>query len=238
MIDRKYDGPLTGALGELQQRIVRCELCPRLVSHRVEIAQAVRNRRKEFLEHWAAPVPSHGDPNAELLIVGLAPGAYGANRTGRLFTGDASSDFLMKALFRGGFATKPTSRSIGDGLEMRRAFQCATVRCVPPSNRPLPIEQRNCRPFLTSEIKLLPRVRAVLTLGRIAFTEYLRSVDVAGFRPSKYVFRHREQYALGNGLPTVFASYHPSPRNTNTGRLTIEGLSEVVLRIRRFLDGI
>jgi uracil-DNA glycosylase len=152
-----------------------------------------------------------------------------------LFTGDASSDFLMEALFRGGFATKPTSRSLDDGLEMIGAFQTAAIRCVPPGNLPLPIEQRNCRPFLTSEVKLLPRVKAVLALGRIAFIGYLKSIDVPGFRASGHIFRHGGRYELGQQLPTLFASYHPSPRNTNTGRLTASGLSMVVSNIIHYL---
>lgn len=220
----------------LNERIVNCRLCPRLVAHREEVA---RTKRRAFRgeTYWGRPVPGFGDPRAELVILGLAPAAHGANRTGRMFTGDRSGDFLYARLYEAGFASQPTSHSRGDGLALRGAFVTATCRCAPPGNKPLPSEIANCRPFLEAELGLL-RPRAVLALGRIAFDGYLRLLLARGKIASRagYVFRHGARYALPNGLPRLFAVYHPSQQNTQTGRVTPAMYRRVLVAIKRFLS--
>lgn len=201
-------------------------------------------------DYWGKPVPSFGDPNAQLLIVGLAPGAHGANRTGRMFTGDRSGEFLYRALYDTGFANQPTSRDRNDGLELRNCYITAPVRCAPPKNKPTPEELRNCQPYIERELEVLKRVRAVLVLGRIAFDSYLRLLAKReGFsRRPTMVFSHGASFTLpvlfspqaGSGplldLPRLFCSYHPSQQNTQTGRLTQEMLQRVLRDIRDFLD--
>ncbi len=188
-------------------------------------------------EYWGNPVPSFGDPAAELLILGLAPAAHGANRTGRMFTGDRSGEFLYRALYEAGFASQPDSRNRDDGLTLRKSYITAALRCAPPQNKPLPEELRNCRPYLEREMQLLQRVRAVLALGRIAFDTYLRVVSGRpGFPPrSSFRFAHGASFALPGGLPRLFAAYHPSQQNTQTGRLTPEMFRRVLDEIRIFL---
>ncbi|MCH7654679.1 MAG: uracil-DNA glycosylase [Chloroflexi bacterium] len=237
MIERRYDGPLDGALGRLQARVVACRACPRLVEYRERKATTERRASFRDQEYWGAPVPSHGDPAGRLLLVGLAPASHGANRTGRLFTGDPTADFLALALHRAGFASQPTSHHRGDGLELRDAFETAVVRCAPPEDRASPEEQRRCRPFLQEEVRLLPNVRAVLAFGHVAFDHYLRAMRESTGERLRHRFAHAGRYELEGGLPTLFASYHPSPRNTNTGRLSAEALDAVLGSIRRFLDG-
>jgi len=188
-------------------------------------------------EYWGKPVPSFGDPAAELLILGLAPAAHGANRTGRMFTGDRSGQFLYRALYEAGFASQPEARHRDDGLALRNCYITASLRCAPPKNKPLPEELRTCLPYLEKELGLLERVRAVLALGRIAFESYLR---VAGKRNdfprrSSFRFLHGGSYQLPGGLPRLFASYHPSQQNTQTGRLTPEMFQKVLDDVRRFL---
>ena len=234
MAVREYDGPLTGAFGELQRRIVACRACPRLVEHRERIAAEKRPRYAGW-EYWGAPVPSHGDPHGRLLLVGLAPASHGANRTGRMFTGDATADFLAAALFRAGFATKPTSEHRNDGLQLVDAYELSVVRCAPPHDRPTPAEQRACRAFLLEETEMLPNTQAALAFGRIAFDSYLRALRERTGQRLRFAFQHGARYALGPGLPTLFACYHPSPRNTNTGRLTRHGLDAVLREVRRWL---
>jgi uracil-DNA glycosylase family 4 len=199
-------------------------------------------------EYWGKPVPSFGDPEAELLILGLAPGAHGANRTGRMFTGDRSGDFLYRALYEAGFANQPQSRDRADGLELQGCYISASLRCAPPQNKPLPDELRKCQPYLEREFELLPRVRAVMALGKIAFDTYLRMASQgllksgAGrtssepFPPrSSFQFAHGGSYALPGGLPQLFASYHPSQQNTQTGKLTPQMMQKVLVDIRKFL---
>jgi uracil-DNA glycosylase family 4 len=189
-------------------------------------------------EYWGKPIPSFGDPNAELLILGLAPAAHGANRTGRMFTGDRSGDFLYRRLYEAGFASQPTSVSRGDGLKLRNCYITASLRCAPPKNKPLPAEARNCQPFLEAELGLLRRVRAVLVLGRIAFETYVRVVasQREDFpRRASLQFAHGESFALPGGLPRLFCSYHPSQQNTQTGRLTPAMFQKVLVSIREFL---
>lgn len=189
-------------------------------------------------DYWGKPVPSFGDPEAELLIVGLAPAAHGANRTGRMFTGDRSGEFLYRALHEAGFASRATSVRRDDGLKLRNCYITAALRCAPPANKPLPREILNCRSYLLHELQLLRRVRAVLALGRIGFDAYLRAVSDGRDLPplSAFRFAHRASYDLPDGLPRLFASYHPSQQNTQTGKLTPAMFHEVFRDIRAFLD--
>jgi uracil-DNA glycosylase len=224
------------ALARLERQIISCRLCPRLIRHCRQVA-AEKRRMYRNEEYWGRPVPGFGDANARLLIVGLAPAAHGANRTGRMFTGDRSGTFLFRALHRAGFASRPESLRAGDGLRLRGCFITAALRCAPPANRPLPPELRNCRRYLLEELRLLGSVRAVLALGRIGFDAYWRSVapHTSVSQVSSYRFAHGASYALPGGLPRLFASYHPSQQNTQTGRLTAEMFGRVLEDIRRFL---
>ena len=219
----------------LHDEIIACRKCPRLVRWREGVA---REKRRAFLhwDYWGKPVPGFGDPDAGLLILGLAPAAHGANRTGRMFTGDRSGDFLYRALHRAGFANQPTSIRRDDGLELEDAYITAVLRCAPPANKPLPTELRNCRPYFEREIDLL-RPRAVLALGGIGLREYLTLLKERGEieRLAAYPFYHGATYVLPRGLPRVFASYHPSQQNTFTGKLTHAMLVGLLRRIRRYL---
>ncbi len=202
------------SLESLNQQITSCRLCPRLVEWRERVA---REKRKAYRDHeyWGKPVPGFGDPNARLLVVGLAPGAHGSNRTGRMFTGDASGDFLYPALHRAGFASQAVSTSAEDGLTLRGLYITAVCRCAPPGNKPTPEEMRACRPYLQREIELLePKV--FVALGRIAF-ETLKSILGA---PASWAFSHGALYRLPAVDQWLLASYHPSRQNTQTGRLT------------------
>ncbi len=189
-------------------------------------------------EYWGKPVPSFGDPKAELLILGLAPAAHGANRTGRMFTGDRSGQFLYRALFEAGFASQPVSTSRDDGLKLRNCYITAAIRCAPPGNKPKPQELANCQPYFETELALLIRLRAVLVLGRIAHDTYLRILARReGFPPrSAFRFAHGAGFDLRGDLPRLFCSYHPSQQNTQTGRLTREMFQKVLTDIRAFLS--
>jgi len=227
----------------LQDRVIACRLCPRLVGYREKVAREKRRMYRDW-EYWGKPIPSFGDPEARLLILGLAPAAHGGNRTGRMFTGDRSGDFLYRALYEAGFANQALSRDRHDGLRLRDCYITAALRCCPPKNKPLPEELRHCQPYLETEFDLLAGVRAVLALGRIAFDTYLRLVyagragrEVAGLPPrSSFRFAHGASYALPTGLPRLFASYHPSQQNTQTGKLTPAMMRRVFRGIRRYLD--
>jgi uracil-DNA glycosylase family 4 len=188
-------------------------------------------------DYWGKPVPSFGDPKAELLIVGLAPAAHGANRTGRMFTGDRSGDFLYRRLYEVGFANQATSLNRHDGLKLRNCYITAALRCAPPQNKPQPSERRNCQPYLEKELGLLKRVRAVLVLGRIAFDAYLHVLAERVKLPprSSLRFAHGASFELPGGLPRLFCSYHPSQQNTQTGRLTPEMFRRVLEEIRAYL---
>jgi uracil-DNA glycosylase family 4 len=225
------------ALASVHDAIVSCERCPRLRTYCAEIA---RTKRRAFRDeiYWGKPVPGFGDPRARVLLVGLAPAAHGANRTGRVFTGDGvggSGDFLMSALHRAGFASMPTSHHPGDGLTLRDAFIAAAVRCAPPDNKPTPEEIVNCRPHLDAEIAALPRVRVVVGLGKIAFDAYLQLLKVRGctIRP-RPAFGHAVVHELPNGQ-TLIGCYHPSRQNTNTGKLTPRMMDEVFRQTQRAL---
>jgi len=224
-------------LAILNERVVACRNCPRLVAHREEVARTKR-RAYRGETYWGRPVPGFGDPRAGLVILGLAPAAHGANRTGRMFTGDRSGDFLYARLHEAGFASQPASRHRDDGLVLRGAYITATCRCAPPGNKPSPAEIANCRPYLEAELDLL-QPRAVLALGKIAFDGYLKLLLERGRIASRsgYVFRHGAKYALPNGLPRLFAVYHPSQQNTQTGRVTPAMYRRELAAIKRFLSG-
>jgi uracil-DNA glycosylase family 4 len=225
-------------LEQLNAKVIRCRKCPRLVRYREKVAREKRAAFRDW-EYWGKPVPGFGDPRAKLLILGLAPAAHGANRTGRMFTGDRSGDFLYRALYRTGFASQPTSTRRDDGLTLRNAYITAALRCAPPANKPLPQELRNCRRYFEQETALM-RPLAVLALGGIAMRTYLGYLKEQGAVSSlaAFPFRHGESYELGEGLPRLFASYHPSQQNTFTGKLTERMLERVLREIRGFLgDG-
>jgi uracil-DNA glycosylase len=205
-------------LHTLERQVIACRKCPRLVTWREEVAQT---KRKAYLDqtYWGKPVPGFGDPHARIMIVGLAPGAHGSNRTGRMFTGDASGDFLYPALHRAGFANQPYANDSGDGLALNDVFISAICRCVPPQNKPKAVEIHNCLPWLTAEIALLPHLQGFVALGRIAFDNLLRLYPFQDKHQRKPAFRHNAFYKLGEGIPWLLASYHPSQQNTLTGRL-------------------
>jgi uracil-DNA glycosylase family 4 len=220
------------ALEILQREIVGCERCPRLVAYRAEVGRVKRRAYRDW-DYWAKPVPSFGDPRARLLLIGLAPGAHGANRTGRMFTGDSSGDFLYKVLFATGFASQPTSTSRDDGLKLLDAYLSAAVRCAPPDNKPTVEEIRTCRPYLERELGLLKNVQVVVALGRLAFDVYLGIIRA---RRSAFVFAHDVEHRTGVGGPLLISSYHPSQQNTSTGKLTEAMLRAVFQRVRRHLQ--
>ncbi len=211
-------------------------MCPRLVRYRERIAREKRLAFRDW-KYWGKPVPGFGDPHAKLLILGLAPAAHGANRTGRMFTGDRSGDFLYEALHRAGFANQPRSANRDDGLALANAYMAATLRCAPPANKPLPSELAHCRPYFEREFAIL-RPRAILALGGIAMRAYLGLLRDRGQIQSAaaFPFGHGASYELPGDLPRLFVSYHPSQQNTFTGKLTQAMLSRVLRDIRRFLE--
>lgn len=220
---------------ELEKTIVKCRQCPRLVAWREEVAR-VRRRAFRNYEYWGKPVPGLGDYQARVLAVGLAPAAHGANRTGRMFTGDSSGSFLFRALYRAGFANQPTASHRGDGLKLDDIFISAVCRCAPPSNRPTRAEMDHCLPYLAQEIGLLKRLQVIVALGRIAFDNTLRLYRQNGNPIPKLDFAHGAVYRLGEGLPRMVVSYHPSRQNTQTGRLTEEMFADIWKKVRDLLD--
>jgi uracil-DNA glycosylase len=220
----------------LAGQIEQCELCPRLRNHCREIARVKRRAYRDW-DYWAKPVPSFGDPAARLLIIGLAPGAHGANRTGRMFTGDRSGEFLYRSLYETGFASQAESIARGDGLVLRDAYITASARCAPPDNKPTPEELRNCRPFLEREIDALTNIRVVVALGALAFQSYLTILKDRGLigARSGFVFGHGREHRTRAGQPVLISSYHPSQQNTSTGRLTAAMLREVFSRARELI---
>jgi uracil-DNA glycosylase len=220
----------------VHRQVVVCTRCPRLVRYRERVA---RERKREFRneEYWGRPVPGFGDPKARLVAVGLAPAAHGSNRTGRVFTGDRSAAFLVRAFYEAGFANQPTSLRRGDGLRYRDLYVTAAVRCAPPDNRPTPEERTNCAPFLERELRLLTEARAILALGGFAW-EAVRDVlpRTYGVERPEGSFAHGGCVPLGPGRPMLWGSYHPSPQNTNTGKLTLPMLVDLLRRIRASYD--
>lgn len=218
----------------LDQQVIACQKCPRLVEYRERVAQEKRRAYMDWT-YWGKPVPGFGDRKAQLLILGLAPGAHGSNRTGRMFTGDRSGAFLYKALYESGFANQWTWQRPDDGLVLRNAYVTASVRCAPPDNKPLPSEIANCRVYLERELQIL-RPRAILALGKIAWDVYLSLLKDRG------VIVSRGAYPFGHGSEAefkgtrLFGVYHPSQQNTQTGRVTAAMYARVLRRIRRFLE--
>lgn len=224
-------------LAAVENRIVVCTRCPRLVAHRRCVAS---EKKREFSGqiYWGRPVPGFGDPVARLLVVGLAPAAHGGNRTGRVFTGDGSGDWLFEALHRYGFASQPHSVARDDGLRLIDCWVSASARCAPPDNKPTRQELANCRPYLEAEVALLAKVRVVVALGRIAHASWLQAAGWWGRLPAsgRPIFAHTTESVLPDG--TIFiASYHPSRQNTNTGRLTRPMWHGVFARAREILGG-
>lgn len=219
----------------LEREITNCRKCPRLVQYREEVARTKRRAYRDWT-YWGRPVPAFGDSKASLVLIGLAPAAHGANRTGRMFTGDRSGDFLFEQLYRAGFANQPDSKRAGDGLILKGALISAAVRCAPPDNKPLPEEIRNCLPYLDQELALI-RPRAILALGGIALNAYLDLLKGKGLIASRaaYRFSHGASFQLPDGLPRLFAAYHPSQQNTQTGRLTSAMFARVLTQIQKFL---
>jgi len=253
---------VSGQLAVLNDRVVACRKCPRLVRYREKVAREKRRMFREW-QYWGRPAPGFGDPRAELLVLGLAPAAHGTNRTGRMFTGDRSGDFLYAALYRAGFANQPISKHRQDGLRLDNCYITAGVRCCPPANKPTRQEQENCRPYLEEELQLLKNLRAVLALGQIAHNTFLRLLKDYGCIESlaAYSFAHGASYNLPAplGVPAagalrlrsgraaglgkekakrcvrLFDSYHPSQQNTQTGRLTPAMFDRVLRQVQRHL---
>ena len=225
------------ALALIQQEVVACEQCPRLIAHCRKVAAEKRRAYRDW-DYWGRPVPSFGDPNARLLIVGLAPGAHGANRTGRMFTGDGSGDFLYRALYETGFASQPEATHRGDGLQLIDCYITAPVRCAPPANKPARAEFAACQPYLEREVKLFSDAKVVVALGRLALDSYLNVLLEAGLiqRRADYPFAHAACHRPPAGLPALLCSYHPSRQNTQTGRLTKTMMLEVFRTARRLLS--
>lgn len=220
----------------IADEVCGCRKCARLVKYREKVAREKRRAFREW-EYWGRGVPGFGDAEARLFILGLAPAAHGANRTGRIFTGDRSGDFLYKALYRAGFANQATSVNRNDGLRLSNTYIAAAVRCAPPANKPLPREIENCRGYLERELESL-RPKAILALGKIAWDAYLEILKREGKIESRaaYKFGHGAEVEIARDLPRLFGVYHPSQQNTQTGRVTEEMYATVLQRIRRFLD--
>ncbi len=229
---RRIRHPLNAlpTLADLNAAIPSCTRCPRLRAWCLEVA---RVKKKEFRDwdYWGLPVPGFGDPEARLLIVGLAPAAHGANRTGRMFTGDSSGNWLYEALHRHGFASQPDSHTRNDALQLHGCYISASARCAPPDNKPTKEELDNCRPWLEAELALLPRANVVLVLGRIAWENYLRASGRWGRAAERPPFGHGREHRFADGV-TLLSSFHPSRQNTNTGRLTREMWYQVFARAR------
>lgn len=220
----------------LNAEVTACTRCPRLVAYRELIAKEKRRAYRDW-DYWGKPVPGFGDPNARVLVLGLAPGAHGSNRTGRPFTGDSSGNFMYPVLYETGFANQPTATDCNDGLVLTDVYITAAARCAPPGNKPLPQELANCAPFLDRELNGLKKVRVVVALGRIGFDAYLnylkRRKAIATKKP--YLFRHAAHYQMPNGK-ILLASYHPSNQNTNTGKLTPQMFVQIFQDARRLAD--
>lgn len=220
----------------LNSQIIACEACPRLRAYGAEIAR-IRKRQWRDWSYWGLPVPSFGDPKARVMVLGLAPGAHGSNRTGRPFTGDGSGNFMFPVLYEAGFASQPTADSRDDGLKLKDMWITAAVRCAPPANKPTPEEQRNCSHWLDEEIVLLDRVKVVVCLGKIGFDAYiahlLRKGTISARRGLE--FAHGAEYKLPNGIH-LLATYHPSLQNTNTGKLTAPMFLKIFTRARELME--
>jgi len=229
------EADIEASLRKLQKRVVSCRKCPRLIRHISAVARQKAPRYKDW-KYWGKPLPSFGDPCAQLLIIGLAPAAHGGNRTGRMFTGDASGDWLIKVLHETGFANQPQSISPNDRLRLRSAYITAIVRCAPPKNKPTKQEISNCSEYLAEELRLLKDVRVVLTLGRLAFDNYFRHAKIE--RNHRPTFKHGATHRLAQDAPLLATSYHPSRQNTQTGRLKWNMWLKVFENIRKELQSL
>lgn len=225
---------MTESLSALEAQITACRKCPRLVNWREEVAQTKRKAYQDQV-YWGKPVPGLGNAAAKIMVVGLAPGAHGSNRTGRMFTGDASGEFLYPALHRAGFANQPHADHLDDGLKLNTVFITAICRCVPPKNRPTVTEIKTCQPWLAAEIECLPKLQGFVALGRIAFDGIIRLYRVQGHEIPKLNFGHNQLNELGDELPWLLSSYHPSQQNTLTGRLTTAMFDAVWSRVKQLL---
>jgi uracil-DNA glycosylase family 4 len=228
--------PLLHWLTVLNAEVIACPRCPRLVAYREQVAKEKRRAYRDW-DYWGKPVPGFGDPNARVLILGLAPGAHGSNRTGRPFTGDASGNFMYPVLHETGFANQPAATDLNDGLVLTDLYITAAARCAPPDNKPLPQELAHCAPFLDRELDGLKKVKVVVALGKIGFDAYLNYLKRRKLITTKtpYVFRHAARYQMPNGK-VLLASYHPSNQNTNTGKLTRPMFVEIFEEARRLAD--
>ena len=233
MIVPEVGGEDNASLDALAARIVACRLCPRLVRHRESVGKPPP-RRYQGQTYWARPLPGFGDPGAQVLVMGLAPAAHGGNRTGRMFTGDRSGDWLFRALHAAGFASQPTSEHRDDGLTLRGAYITAAARCAPPANKPTPAEQARCQPYLLAELESLRRIKVVVALGKIGWDAYLRARRAAGGAVPRPLprFGHGVAARMPDGV-TLLGCFHPSQQNTFTGRLTRPMLHAVFARARR-----
>ena len=210
----------------LEADLISCRLCPRLVAWREEVARVKRRAYRDQV-YWGKPVPGFGDPNARLLVLGLAPGAHGSNRTGRMFTGDGSGDFLYPALFRAGLVSQPEAINTNDGMVLNDIFISAVCRCAPPANKPTREEIMNCLPWLEQEVRALSRLQGVVVLGKVALDGLLTLPDYANLPKKQFPFGHDRFFETLPGLPWILCSYHPSLQNTQTGRLTTEMFDQI-----------
>ena len=238
------------ALKKLQDTVVRCHKCPKLVAYLKEVSNHKSKRFRDW-DYWSKPLPSFGDPDARVLIVGLAPAAQGGNRTGRMFTGDRSGEWLFRALYQFGFANQPNSFRRDDGFKLDDCYITATIRCAPPKNKPLPEEIENCRPYFLKELDLLRNVKVIVPLGQIAFTQTLKSLRLKGFEIPSLSFGHGKIYSLrtprlpkylyggqaNSQLRTLITTYHPSQQNTQTGKLTKSMFHKIFKMVKKKLEG-
>jgi len=226
---------MPSALAVLNNEVVKCTRCPRLVAYREQVGREKRRAYRDH-EYWARPVPGFGDPHARVLVLGLAPGAHGSNRTGRMFTGDASGEWLYRALHRAGFANQPVQVDRNDGMQLHDTLITAAVRCAPPGNKPTPGERAACLPYLEAELAALKGMRVIVTLGKIADDTVHRIVKTSGtYRSARAPFKHGAETRVtlpGSPDLTILASYHPSRQNTNTGVLTEVMLDAIFARAR------
>lgn len=235
-VDQANPEPVEHPIVQLQQEVITCTQCPRLIAHCQTVAREKRRAYQDWA-YWGKPVPAWGDPYAQLLIIGLAPGAHGANRTGRMFTGDRSGDFLYRALWEAGFASQPYSTDAKDGLTLQNAWITASARCAPPDNRPFPEELSRCAPFLEEEFRLLANLRLVVALGGIAANSYLRLLQKRGEVEAlaRFPFGHGRLHSFPQA-PPLLCCYHPSQQNTSTGRLTAAMLRDLFIQAASMLS--
>tara|TARA_B110000263_G_scaffold110457_1_gene96524 strand:+ start:2593 stop:3315 length:723 start_codon:yes stop_codon:yes gene_type:complete len=231
------DHPLirSSEMSSLYKEVIKCNICPRIVDFRTKIAN---EKRKQFMEwsYWGKPIPGYGDTKASLLLVGLAPAAHGGNRTARVFTGDKSADFLIKCLYKEGLANQPNSDSLNDGLKFNNIFMTPVLKCVPPQDKPTAQELANCSNFFSREMELLKNVKVILALGKIGFDGCLKYFKKDfNFKMKDYPFGHDKSYILPNGK-ILWGSYHPSPRNVNTGIMNIEMMRSLLKKIKRKIN--